>query len=246
YDLSSHRIIYNANPTPNYLWAGGGERQWVDPSKNWKTVGPPQGRLLLYGSKKNDETSLQHFLKSLQYTKTPIVALSTRDEDMRAENHKVVNSLERLGARKVSFLHTINSDWANSQSFASALSNAAAVWICDSRSWQLADTYLYTLIHKELFGVLQRNGVVGGNGTGAVMIASRMFGEPKRYRWLTAYGLAKNTLVFEDGADSKALGEVREILENEPEILAIGLKPDSQLLIEADRFKSEGTGTVRL
>lgn len=246
YDLSSHRVLYEANPSPKDLWAGAGKKQWVDPSKDWKTAGPPQGKVLLYGSKKHDETSLKHFLQSVKDTKAPIVVLSTGDDEMRTENEKVVRNLERLGAPQVTLLHSISSDWSNSHSFAEALTDAAAVWICDSRSWQLADAYRYTLIHKELFGVLQRNGVVGGNGAGAAMIASRMFGEPERYRWREAYGLVKNTLVFEDGFRSKSASDVQEILKKEPELLAIGLTQGAQLSIEVNQFKVEGTGTVTL
>jgi len=246
YDMAVRRITHKADPVPQDMWTGGGKKQWKNPADSWQTVGPPQGRLLLYGSVKADSASIRHFLQSLGTFQDPIVVLSTGNNDMRAENQQVVAELRKLGADRVSSLHTIDSDMANSQAFASALDKAKAVWICDSRSWQLADVYLYTLVHKKLFEVLRRGGILGGNGDGAAIMASRLFGEPESYRWHTGYGLVRNTLIVKASQNRKTLSDMQGILDKNMKLQGIVLGEDTKVVIEKNRVKVEGNKGIRI
>ncbi len=53
-----------------------------------------------------------------------------------------------------------------------ALGNAQAVWISGGRQWRLADAYLHTRTHRELFALLDWGGLIGGSSAGASIMAS--------------------------------------------------------------------------
>src|SRR5690606_9436696 len=112
--------------------------------------------------------------------------------------------------------------------------------ICDGRSWQLADTYLHTLVHKKLFDVLDRKGVIGGNGAGAAMMASRLFGEPEKYGWHTGFGLIRNTMVVSSNPNAKTLATAKNILEENAGLQGILLAEDSKVVIQKKRLTVEG------
>jgi len=46
------------------------------------------------------------------------------------------------------------------------------VWLSGGNAGRLAQAYLDTLTQRELIGVLQRGGVIGGNSAGAIIQGS--------------------------------------------------------------------------
>ena len=54
------------------------------------------------------------------------------------------------------------------------LKTATGVWFVGGRHWRIADAYLDTRTQKELFGLLDRGGVIGGGSAGATIQGSYM------------------------------------------------------------------------
>lgn len=243
FDMASRKTIYEAVPSPKDLWADANKR-WKIPSTNWQTVGPPTGKLILYGAEKTVDETFKHFLKSTETTNSSIVVLSTGNAEAKAKSEEVVNSLKKMGANNVSLIHTINSNQANSHSFAATLKNATAVWICDGEKWQFADTYLNTLLHKELFEVLKRNGTIAGTGAGAAMMASRLFGE--RYNWNKGYGFTRQTMIFEEPLGRNPLKNVKELQAKDSNLLGIGIEKGAIVTIEKNQATISGNGNIKL
>ncbi|NGM61779.1 type 1 glutamine amidotransferase-like domain-containing protein [Sphingobacterium sp. SGG-5] len=245
YNMATRKITHRAEPTPQDLWTGGG-KNWKDPTATWKTVGPPRGKLLLYGSAEVNRDALSHFRKALRSPKDLIVVLSTGNDDRRRENQRVVEELQKMGAQQVTLLHTINGEKANSRAFARALDDAKAVWICDSPGWQLADVYLHTLVHKKLFDVLQRKGIVGGSGAGAAMMASRLFGEPEKYGWHTGFGLIDKTMIVTASQNAKTLAAIEKIRKENPVLQHVILVEKSALIVEKKQIKVIGIDAIKI
>ncbi|WP_293299324.1 Type 1 glutamine amidotransferase-like domain-containing protein [Pedobacter sp. UBA4863] len=245
FDMRSRKVTHQAQPLANDLWDDA-NKKWKDPSANWETIGPPEGKLLIYGDKEVSDDMLKHFLKSETTTQPAIVVLSTGNETKRAKNEETVNKLKKLGATNVTFLHSINNNEANSKSFTTALRTATAVWICDSEKWQLADTYLNSLLHKELFDVLKRNGTIAGMGSGAAIMASRLFGDPENYRWNKGYGLVRNTMIFDAPLTNKFLKSMKNVQQKSPNLLGVGITKGAIVEIKKGDIEVSGKGNVML
>ncbi|ERJ59890.1 Type 1 glutamine amidotransferase-like domain-containing protein [Sphingobacterium paucimobilis] len=242
YDLEKREILSRVEEfSKDDLWSEGGRNSWKEPSAEWKTIGPPKGKLILYGKSPNAENTIEDFVQSLSKLKAqPIVLLSTGNEQMRTANLKLLKKFQELGAKDVTLLHTINNEQANSKTFAQVLQKAKVVWICDDRSWQLIEVYLHSLVHHHLFGVLERGGVVGGSGDGAAVMASRLFGEPEKYKWHVGYGLVRNTLLIVNPEDLKTTSKITEVLEKNTGLLGIGLAPESKVTLHKNNIQVEG------
>jgi cyanophycinase len=75
---------------------------------------------------------------------------------------------------KCTVLHTTDYKVADSPQFAAPLKDATGVYLEGGRHWRLADAYLGTLTLKEMFGVLDRGGVIMGGSAGATIQGSYM------------------------------------------------------------------------
>lgn len=243
FDMVSRKAIHEAVPSPKDLWASA-DKRWKDPSADWQTIGPPMGKIILYGARETSNEIFEHFLKSTE--KSGIVVLSTGNTETKAKNEEIVNTLKKMGAENVSLIHTINSDQANSNSFVSALNNANAVWICDGAKWQFANTYLNTLLHKQLFEVLKHNGTIAGTGAGAAIMASRLFGEPESYRWTKGYALTHQTMIFDEPLEKKSLKTAQDILAKNTDLTGIGIENGAIVTLQNNQATVAGSGNVVL
>ena len=75
---------------------------------------------------------------------------------------------------KCTVLHTTDRKVADSPEFVAPLKDATGVYLEGGRHWRLAEAYLGTLTLKEIFGVLDRGGVVMGGSAGATIQGSYM------------------------------------------------------------------------
>lgn len=69
----------------------------------------------------------------------------------------------------VVMLHTCSQEKANDPDFVAPLKKATGVWFGGGSQSRIARAYLGTLVEKELYGVLERGGVIGGSSAGAAI-----------------------------------------------------------------------------
>lgn len=243
FNLASRKVTYEAIPTPTDLWVDA-KKKWKNPSANWNTNGPPVGKLILFGDEKMKEENIKHFFHATTGFKSNIVVLSTGNSAKKLQSDTVVSILEKLGAKNVKALHTININQANSISFAKDLKYADAVWICDSELWQLADTYLNTLVHKELFDVLDRSGIIATTGRSTAIFSSDLLAQP--YRWNKGYGFIKQNTIFSEPLKGKTITTMKDMLSKNQELQAIGLTNGVILEITKNEIKVSGNGDAKL
>ena len=77
-----------------------------------------------------------------------------------------------LHVRRVTVLHTRDRKEADSEAFVAPLRTAHGVWIGSGNAGRLAAAYLDTLTLRELWAVLDRGGVIGGESAGAIIQGS--------------------------------------------------------------------------
>jgi len=242
YDMKLRQPAEKKTLDPAKQWAGA-RSPWVDPAAKWKTLGPPQGTLLLSGAKPTPAI-MKRFLALAGGPQQRIVVIPTADARRRDESNRDFALLKSLGARNVELWHTIDRDAANSTEFVAPLGRARAVWITGGEQWRLADAYLHTLAHRELFDVLRRGGVVGAAGAGARFLASTMAGDD--YGWDQGCGLVRDAAVHTWPARHRRLGDIVAILRRNPSLLGIGIDDQTAIVVRANTLEVTGAGKVAL
>ena len=112
-----------------------------------------------------------------------------------------VSLFKKLGATKVSVLHSTDPKVADTDSFAAPLLSAKGVWFGGGRQWRLVDAYKNTKVEKMLWSVLDRGGVIGGDSAGATIQGSYLArGDTKNNQIMTGdheqgFGFLKNVAI---------------------------------------------------
>jgi cyanophycinase len=186
----------------------------------------------------------------------PIVVIPTARSDKALESNdffkKQKNRFESFGFEKVTILQTRSKKTANKDNFAEPLRKANGVWIMGGRQWRLNDSYLNSLIHLELIGLLQRGGVIAGTSAGATIQGS----------YLVRGDTRKNTIMVGDhekglrfirniAVDQHLLARNRhfdmfEVLDEYPELLGIGLDENTGIIVRQDTFEVVGESYVAI
>ncbi len=153
---------------------------------------------------------------------------------------------QEAGATDITVLHTYDPKVADTDEFITPLRRARGVFFGGGRQWRLADAYLHTRTHKELFALLKRGGVIGGSSAGASIMGS----------FLVRGDTATNTVMMGDHLEGFALlrdvaidqhllrrnrqFDLIQVIEAHPELLGIGLDENTAIVVEGDRFEVIG------
>lgn len=219
-----------------------------------ETKGPTNGTLLLIGGNASDNLYLNMFRKLIGGGDKPIVVIPTARSDKALESNDFFKiqkkRFESFGFENVSILHTRSKKTANKENFAEPVRKAKGVWIMGGRQWRLTDSYLNSLVHLELIGLLQRGGVIAGTSAGATIQGS----------YLVRGDTRKNTIMVGDhekglrfirniAVDQHLLARNRhfdmfEVLEEYPDLLGIGLDENTGIVVKNDIFEVVGESYV--
>lgn len=215
-------------------------------------VGPSSGSLIVAGGGELGPEIWERFIRLAGGEEAKIVVIPTaaRDEDLpygwRGYRH-----LEAAGARDLVILHTRDPERAEVESFTQPLREATGVWLPGGRPWRLVDAYLHTLVHEELFALLERGGVVGGTSAGASIQGSfLMRGDRRTNRIIYSpdypegFGFLEQVAVDQHLSARGREGDLWEVLDLRPDLLGIGLDEGTALVIQGDRAEVIGEKQV--
>jgi cyanophycinase len=163
----------------------------------------------------------------------------------------VINALRDAGAGTLTILHTRDRARANDSTFVIPLRTATGVWITGGRQYRLVDAYLGTLTQREIQGVLDRGGVVGGNSAGASILASYLIrGAPVGNALVMAPGYEQGFGFLREAAIDQHLlarnreGDLPQVLKVHPFLLGIGIDEGTAAIIIGDLLQVMGRGKV--
>jgi cyanophycinase len=218
------------------------------------TTGPQNGHLIIVGGNLSDSSIYARFMALAGGPAALIVIIPTAGNDeFLIEQNGIERTKERFkdhGFNNIAVLHTRNRGEANTQEFFGPIQNAGGVWFSGGRQWRLADAYLNTKTHAELFKLLDRGGVIGGSSAGASIQGSYlvrgdtktnvvMMGDHEEgLGFLTHCAIDQHLLALNRQFD------ILEILATHPELLGIGLDENTAIVVHDDEFEVIGESFV--
>jgi cyanophycinase len=216
-------------------------------------VGPPNGSLVIVGGAMRDPQILERFLQLAGGPDAPIVVIPTAGgRESYDEYSSGLESWKEAGASNLTVVHTKNRDVANSEDFVKPIREARGVWFNGGRQWHLADSYMDTKVHEELWNLLERGGVIGGSSAGATIQGSYlargdtsgntiMMGDH-----LEGLGFLKNTAIDQHLLRRNRQFDLLMIVEARPELLGIGIDENTAIVVRGDNFTVMGQGYVAI
>ena len=150
---------------------------------------------------------------------------------------------------KCTVLHTTDRKVADSPEFVAPLKDATGVYLVGGRHWRLADAYLGTLTLKEIFGVLDRGGVVMGGSAGATIQGSYMVrgsSNPDDNTIMMApghevgFGLITNATIDQHVDTRGRENDLAPVMKRHPELLGIGLDQSTSITVHGDILTCNG------
>jgi len=215
-----------------------------------QTTGPQSGTLLIIGGNASDSLFIPIFKELAGGDSAKIVIIPTARDDENIATDPEFKQLKKRFAKynfkKISVLHTRSTKEANNTEFVMPLKNATGIWIQGGRQWRLADSYLNTLTHLEIFSVLNRKGVVAGTSAGATIQGSYLVrGDTKTNTIMMGdheegFALIKNIAIDQHLLARNRHFDMFEVLDVKPELLGIGIDENTAIIVNKNIFRVIG------
>ena len=216
-------------------------------------IGPENGSLVIVGGALRDQAIIERFLDLAGGPDVPIVVIPTAaGGDEYDQYWRGLRQFKAAGAVNLTVLHTNDRDEADMEEFVAPIKEARGVWFGGGRQWRLADSYLNTKVHEELWALLDRGGVIGGSSAGATIQGS----------YLARGDTETNTIMMGDHQEGLAFVkdvaidqhllmrnrqfDLIEIIEAHPNLLGIGIDENTAIVVQGDRFQVMGQGYVAI
>jgi cyanophycinase len=216
------------------------------------SIGPEHGSLVIVGGGKLPASVSREFVKRAGGVQSAFVIIPTANTGEDWGDEYVKRSfLAKMGATDLVVLHTRDRAVADSEEFVAPLLRARGVWIDGGRQWRLADSYLGTRTHRELCGVLERGGVIGGSSAGATIQGSYLVrGAPEGNLIMMAegheegFGFLKCAAIDQHVIARKRHIDLCPVMCRHPDLLGLGIDEGTAVVVERDRFRVIGDSAV--
>lgn len=152
---------------------------------------------------------------------------------------------------RVRVLHTKSRSVADSEEFVAPLKTARGVWFGGGRQWRLVDSYLGTLVQREVEAVLARGGVIGGSSAGATIQGSYLVRGAREGNHIMmakgyeqGFAYLKHVAVDQHLLTRRREADLVEVVDAHPELLGLGLDEETAIVVAGDRFEVIGRSVV--
>jgi cyanophycinase len=215
--------------------------------------GPARGALVIVGGNMKDPAIMARFLELAGGPTAPIVVIPTAGGEAEyGPSWNGTRQFKSAGATNITVLHTAKRDVADSEDFVRPIQTARGVFFTGGRQWRLADAYLNTRTHRELFALLERGGVIGGSSAGATIQGSFLArGDTKGNELMIGDHLEGLAFLRKTAIDQHLLRRNRqfdllEVVEKYPDLLGVGIDEDTAIVVRGDEFEVIGQSYVAI
>jgi cyanophycinase len=218
-----------------------------------QTSGPRKGALIIQGG---GDVSLQRpemwerFISLAGGPEANFVFIPTANEPVD-QQHLSLDGFPIGKLKHVTVLHTRCRSEADAKAFVAPLRTANGVWFGAGRQFRLIDSYLHTLMQRELQAVLDRGGVIGGFSAGGTVLTSYLTrGAILDDKVLMSKGREEGLGYFKNAAldqridTRKREGDMATVIAAHPELLGFGLEESTAIVVRGNNLEVIGPGRV--
>jgi cyanophycinase len=225
--------------------------------------GPPKGTLVIVGGGSTEGTGIvEKFIALAGGVDKKFVIVPTaggnRNTDGAVRPYdetQIVASWVKRGIKNVKMLHTHDPKVADTESFASVLRDADAVWFNGGRQWNIVDSYAGTLTYREFHNVLARGGVIGGSSAGATIQGDYLvrgdtsgpnvvMTQEKNHQ--KGFEFLRRTAIDQHINARNRWDDLVPVIQKFPNLLGIGLSEGTAIIVRGDTFEVMGKWMVSI
>ncbi len=214
-------------------------------------VGPKSGSLVIDGGGQNPAT-VRAFVALAGGPDAEIVMIPTATEVEHPDLERIHERFAQgFGLTHVTILHTRNRAEADMESFVAPLKTARGVWFGGGRQWRLVDSYMGTKTRREIEGVLERGGVIGGSSAGATIQGSYLVRGAREGNQIMmakgyeeGFGYLRGVAIDQHLLTRDRQDDLVAVIAAKPGLLGLGLDEPSAVVVKGDRFQVIGQTVV--
>ena len=218
------------------------------------TSGYKKGTLIVIGGGKLDTAIFMEFKKYAGGDSAKIVVIPTAlDDDYLLQDsayYFIEKGFESHGFKDITIMHTRDTAIANTVEFIEPLKTATGLYFLGGRQWRIADGFLGTKAHDEMFKLLDRGGVIAGSSAGATIQGSYLArGDTENNQTMMGnheegLGFITNIAIDQHVLARNRQFDIFDILKNRPELLGIGIDENTAIVVKGDEFEVIGASYV--
>lgn len=216
------------------------------------TTGNKNGTLIAIGGGTIGDTDIMKEFRDLAGgDSAKIVVIPTAF----VRNNKIDTTLlktnfTKYGIPDFTILHTGDSAVANTDDFVKPIKEATGIFFTGGRHWRIADSYLNTKVHEELFKLLDRGGVIAGTSAGATIQGSYLARADTKNNQImmgdheVGFGFISNITIDQHVLARNRQFDMFTILNNKPELLGVGIDESTAIIVKGDILEVIGKSYV--
>lgn len=213
--------------------------------------GPEHGSLLIIGGGRMTDVLWDSFFELAGGSDSRIVVITNASAPEDTSYFSTIRAISnRIGKDRVSRMHLTTIDEANDEKNLKELRRATGVFITGGRQWRIAEVYLNTKIHRELFALLSRGGVIAGTSAGASIQGSLLWrGDTRGAQHLIGdhtqgLGFLKLSAIDQHILVRNRQHDLDAFIKAAPEFIGIGIDESTAIVVKRDEFEVIGKSYV--
>ena len=215
------------------------------------TTGYQNGTLIVIGGGKLDPGIMATFLDLAGGESAKLVVIPTAGiTGAKIDSSRILKPFKNFGFKHIRLLHTNNPEVANDPEFVKPLQEATALFFTGGRQWRIADGFLNTLAHNEMFKLLDRGGVIAGSSAGATIQGSYLARGDTRNNQIMmgdheeGLGFISNIAIDQHVLVRNRQFDLFQILNEKPELFGVGIDESTAMIVKQDTFTVAGPSYV--
>lgn len=200
------------------------------------------GSLLICGGGNLPDEIMQTFIRFAGNENAHLVIIPTAsakaDEDSKAS---ILEPWKKYKIASIKLLHTRDRKQANDPKFVEVLKKATGVWFGGGQQSRLSEAYVGTLVEKELQGVLNRGGIIGGNSAGAAIMSKVMIASGKDKPEISkGFDLLPGAIIDQHYTQRKRQNRLEKAIAEHPHLVGLGVDENTAVLVRGRRLIALG------
>ena len=215
------------------------------------TEGYKNGTLIVIGGGKSGDVIMKEFRHLAGGDSAKIVVIPTAYViNNEIDSLRLKASFEKYGFTDITILHTSDPAEANKDDFIKPIKEATGIFFTGGRQWRIADAFLNTKAHDEMFKLLDRGGVIAGSSAGATIQGSYLArGDSKNNQIMmgdheVGLGFISNIAIDQHVIARNRQFDMFTILENKPKLLGVGIDESTAIVVKGGAFEVIGKSYV--